>query len=333
MAVDASSQRVDVRRAGALDRLKDRAGSLLTRINEHRVMLIAAGVTYYLLLALVPTLTIFVTLYGLFNDPKTVSDHVNLLAGIVPGGALQIVQDQLTRLTATPRGALSLTLLASLVVALWSSSSGVKAMFEAMNVAYEVEEKRNFLVLNGLALLFTFGGVVAAVVTIGAVVVIPIVLKFFFMDAGFDWLVTGLGYLVMLAVLVGAIGTLYRWGPSRHRGKWHWLSPGTMLTIVAILVVSILFSWYTANFGNYNATYGSLGALVGFMTWMWLTVTVLIVGAELNAEAEHGPPSKASSKPRDSSPQAPQQQVRPGLLTLAVVLPAALLLSWFNRPR
>lgn len=276
----------------AARRLRGRVGAtwrLYTKINEHRVMLVAAGVTYYFLLALVPFLSIFVSLYGLLSDRTTVNEHVSLLAGLVPSGGLDIIRDQLTRLTAAPPGALSLTLGASLLVALWSASAGIKALFDAMNIAYEEVETRNFLVLNLLALLFTLGIVSAAVLTLGVVIVLPLVFDVFYLGKEFEWLVKASGYIAMLLVLIVGIGALYRWGPSRHQGKWHWITPGTILTIFATALISILFSWYAANFGNYNAAYGSLGAIVGLMTWVWLTIIVLIVGAELNAGAERRP--------------------------------------------
>jgi membrane protein len=306
-----------------LARFKDRAMRLLARINEHRVMLIAAGVTYYLLLSLVPTLTLFVTLYGLFNDPTTVARQVDLLAGVVPAGGLDIVRDQLTRLTDAPRGALSLALVGSLAVALWSASAGIKSLFDAMNIAYEEEETRNFFVLSGLALLFTLGGIVAALVVVAAVVVIPVVVRLFYIGSGAEWLVTGLGYLVMLAVLFFGIGALYRWGPAVRHTRWSWLSPGTLLGLIATAIVSVLFSWYAANFGNYNATYGSLGALVGLMTWLWLTVTGLIIGGELNAEAEH---RHLAARPAAAADRHPATPRRPSLVAMALVLlPVALL--------
>ncbi|HTJ57690.1 MAG TPA: YihY/virulence factor BrkB family protein [Devosiaceae bacterium] len=311
---------------------KEAAARLLARINQHRVLLIAAGVTYYLLLAMVPTLSLLVSLYGLFNDRTTVSQHIGLLAGIVPAGALSIIEDQLTRLTSAPQTALSLTLVGSLLVALWSSSAGVKALFDAMNVAYEQQERRNFLVLNTLALVFTLCGIIAALVAIGAVVVVPAVLQIFFPGWGGDWQVSLAAYLVMLIVLVGGVGALYRWGPSQHPGKRHWISPGTVLTIVATVLVSVLFSWYAANLGNYNAAYGSLGALVGMLTWLWLTVSVLIVGAELNAEIEVRSRRKGLPVPVATAPPA-QSNPRASLATLIVLLPAALLLAWASGHR
>ncbi|HEV7718188.1 MAG TPA: YihY/virulence factor BrkB family protein [Arsenicitalea sp.] len=324
-------------------------------INEDRVLLIAAGVTYYLLLALVPSLSAFVSLYGLFNDPATVNAHVNLLSGIVPPGGLEIIKDQLTRLTSTGKTTLGFTFFISLVIALWSASSGMQALFDAMNIAYEEEEKRNFFVRTGLALLFTLGAAVTAVIFLGAVVVVPVVLALFHFGAGFDWLIRIVSYGLMLAVMLLAIGVLYRWGPSRKQAKWRWITPGAVLAVIGIGIVSLLFSWYASSFSDYNATYGSLGAVIGLMTWIWLSVTVLIIGAELNSELEH-----QTARDSTTGSELPMGQrgafmadhvasngdARSGdgesfhngsgrhrlsLGTLALALPAALVIDWAKR--
>jgi len=254
--------------------------------NDDRVTLIAAAVTYYLLLSLFPTLTAFVSIYGLFTDPATVSEHVNMLSSVVPEGGMAIINEQLTRLTTAGETTLGLALLISIAVALWSASSGVKTMFEAMNIAYDEREERNFFVLNGTALAFTIGGIVGAVLMIGAAVVVPAVLQFIGLGAGLEWLLRIGSYVLLALVLMIGLAVLYRFGPSRQKPKWRWVSPGAILATFIIIVVSLLFSWYAANFGNYDKTYGSLGGLIALLTWMWISVTAVIIGAELNSEAE-----------------------------------------------
>ena len=256
-------------------------------ISNDRITLIAAGSTYYLLLALFPTLVAFVSLYGLFTDPSTVNQHLALLSGIVPPGGMEILHEQLTRLTQQGPVTLGWGLALSLGLALWSSSSGIKTLFEAMNIAYDEREKRSFIQLNGLALLFTLGVLVAAILMISVVVIMPALLGAIGLSSGLEWLVQVLGYGLLVIVLFAGIAALYRLGPSRQQAKWRWLTPGAVLAVAAIIAASLLFSWYSANFANYEKTYGSLGALIGFLTWMWISVTVVLVGAELNAEIEH----------------------------------------------
>jgi membrane protein len=321
MAVDALNSR-DLEPSW-LVQWRDKALRLWARVGEHRVMLIAAGVTYYLLLALVPTLSVFVSLYGLVADRSKVLEQVAMLDGVIPPGAADILRDQLTRLISAPPGALSVTLIGSLLVALWSSSAGVKALFDAMNVAYGEDEKRNFFLLNGVALLFTLCGVLAAGVVVSAVLILPAVLNMLLFGLSFGWLVQALGYLVMLAVLFVGISSLYRWGPTARKTKWRWFSPGTLLGVIATVLVSVLFSWYASNFSNYNAAYGSLGALIGMLTWLWLTVIVLIMGAELNAESEERHLGRTAAPAVGVTRTARRD---PGHLALGLLLvPAALL--------
>jgi len=274
-------------RAIPLEGWKDIGWRLFWSVLENRVMLIAAGVTYYSLLAMVPALNCFVVLYGLFNSPAQVVDQVDLLSGILPEGGLEILREQLIRLTSEDRGTLSLTFLVSLVIALWSAGAGFRALFEAMNAAYKENEKRNIIEVNLLALGFTVAGTIAAIIVITTVVVIPPVLRAFAFGGSVDWLVRVASYGAMLAVLVIGLAALYRLGPSRQDARWRWIAPGNILAIVGVIVVSVLFSWYAANFADFGATYGSLGALVGFLTWVWLSMTMVILGAALNAETEH----------------------------------------------
>lgn len=250
-------------------------------------MLIAAGVTYYLLLALVPGLTATVSIYALFTDPASVADQVDTLTGIVPAGGLDIIREQLVRLTAQGQATLGVTFIVSLAIALWSSSAGIRALFDAMNIAYGETEKRNLVQLTLTVLLFTLGAVLIGIFLITVVVVLPALLTLVWLGSGREWMIRLTSYGLLLVVLGFALACIYRYGPSRQHAKWRWITPGATFSVALIVIVSVLFSWYSANFGNYNATYGSLGALIGFLTWIWLSVTIVIVGAKLDAEIEH----------------------------------------------
>lgn len=266
---------------------KDILWRLYRAINEDRILLTSAGATFYLLLALVPALSAFVSIYGLFNDASTVLRHVDLLEGLVPTGVLDVLRDQLIRLTSQSNNTLGLTLIVSLSVAFWSASSGVKAMFEAVNIAYHEQERRSFLLLNGVALLFTLGGSLAALLVTAVVLVLPVLLAYFSGGSGIQWIIRVAAYAAMLLMLSLGIAALYRWGPSREQAKWRWITPGAIMSVAAFGATSILFSWYVANFSDDNATYGSLGAVIGLMIWLWISVTIVTVGAELNSEIEH----------------------------------------------
>ncbi|MCQ8783317.1 YihY/virulence factor BrkB family protein [Mangrovibrevibacter kandeliae] len=266
---------------------KDIFWRLWGEISDDRVMLVAAGVTYYILLAFVPGLTATISMYGLVADPHTIAEQVSMLQGIVPGGALDILNDQLNRLTQQNDSALSFAFVVSILIALWSANSGMKSLFEAMNVAYDQKETRSFVKLTLTSFVFTLGLIAMILAMVVLVVVLPPVLDFLGFGNSAQWLVQIASFAVLFLMLSLGIAALYRWGPNRQNAKWRWITPGTILSLLLTLVVSVLFSWYSANFGSYNATYGSLGALIGFMTWMWLSNTIVIVGGELNSELEH----------------------------------------------
>src|SRR3954469_8960438 len=256
-------------------------------INKDRILAVAAGVTFYGLLALFPAIAALVSIYGLFADPATIQDHLNLLSGVLPGGALEIIGEQVKRITSKGSGTFGFTFFSGLAISLWSANAGVKAVFDALNVAYGEEEKRSFIALNLRSLAFTLGMILFVLVAVGAIVVIPILLDFVGLGQVTEWIISLARWPVLLGVIVLVLAVLYRYGPSRDTAQWRWISAGSLVAAVVWVAASMLFSWYVANFGNYNETYGSLGVAIGFMTWMWLSSTVILVGAELNAEIEH----------------------------------------------
>jgi membrane protein len=255
-------------------------------MNDDRILAVAAGVTFYGLLALFPALAAFVSLYGLVADPATINDHLTALGGFLPGGALDVISEQIKRMTANET-ALGFAFFSGLAISLWSANAGVKAVFDALNVAYEEDEKRSFIALNLTSLAFTLGAIIFLMIAIAGIVAVPIILKTIGLGAVADWVVWIGRWPALFAVTVGALAVLYRYGPSRDRAEWRWLAPGSLFAAFGWMAFSMLFSWYVGSFGNYNETYGSLGAVVGFMTWMWLSSTIILVGAELNAETEH----------------------------------------------
>ena len=249
-----------------------------------RIPAAAAAVTFYFLLALFPALSAFVSLYGLVADVSDVQRQIADMGHLMPGGAISVLGDELTRLTTTSHGALGFAFVVSLLVSIWSANSGVKALIEGLNVAYEAHERRGFIKLTLVSLAFTVGLIVAAIVGMAALASAAPVLA----RLGLGGL-AGLSLLRWPVLLVGAglfFAVLYRFAPCRPAAAWRWITPGGCVAAIGWIAVSALFSWYVTNFGHYNKTYGSLGAIVGFLTWVWLSTMVLLFGAELNNAAE-----------------------------------------------
>jgi membrane protein len=274
-------------------------------ISDDRVIAIAAGITFYALLAIFPALAAFVALYGIFAAGAGITAHLQTVAGFVPAGGIAIIEEQLQRIVAQGNNTLGFAFFLGLIVSLWSANSGTKALFDALNVVYSEKEKRSFLKLNALSLLFTFGGILMLLTSIAALIVLPILLEYIGLAHIVEMTARLARWPVLFGVLAIALAVLYRYGPDREKAKWRWITWGSTFAALAWIAVSILFSWYVTNFGSYNETYGSLGAVIGFMTWIWLSAIVILVGAELDAEMEH-------QTARDTTTGAPKPLGRRG---------------------
>jgi membrane protein len=258
-----------------------------TNIGKHRVIALAAGVTFYSILAIFPAIAALVGIYGLFADPTTISTHLDSVADFLPGGAVDVIKDQLTRIASHGKSSLGLTFVLGLVVSLWTANAGIKALFDALNLIHETEEKRGLVKLNIVSLAFTTLGIIFAILALAAVVAIPVILNAAGLGGAIE-LVANFGRWPLLFIVVALVlALIYRYGPCRPDPRWRWITWGSAFASFAWIAFSILFSWYAANFGSYNATYGSLGAIMGFMVWLWLSTIVVLLGAELDAEMEH----------------------------------------------
>ena len=267
-------------------RWKDVLWRTYKQTGEDRLLAVAAGVVFYGLLALFPAITALVSSYALIADTSTINDHLSFLSGILPAGTYSIVQDQVGRVLAKGNTKLGIAFLSSMALALWSANGGMKAILDALNVVYEVKETRGFFKLNAISLTFTFGSLIAVLCAIGLVVAAPLILASVGLGSVADKILQ-IGRWPALAVLVLlGLAILYRFGPNRRAPKWKWVSVGSVSAALTWLLGSALLSFYLSNYGNYDATYGSLGAAIGLMTWMWMSTIVVLFGAELNSEIE-----------------------------------------------
>lgn len=254
-------------------------------MSKDRLLAVAAGVVFYALLAIVPAITAFVSFYGLFAHPRTVEDHFSLLANVMPAGSIELLQGQIARLSAEPSG-LSVGFIIGTLIALWSANAGVKAMIDALNVIEGREEQRGIVRFNLTSLALTLGILAFLLIAIGAVVAFPLVISTLGLKpftGVVPWLIRWPVLFVAMAVI---LMVFYRFGPDRTGPRRAWLTPGVVVAALAWLAGSAALSFYLSNFADYNATYGSLGAAIGLMMWMWLSTISVLIGAQLDSVIE-----------------------------------------------
>jgi membrane protein len=252
-----------------------------------RLVSIAGGVAFFALFAFFPAITALVSAYGLFFNASTIARGLSMANGVVPDDVLNLLRQQATRIASQSHGTLSIGVIVGIMVTLWSGMGGVKAMIDALNVIYEERETRSLISFNLLALLFTLGSFAVFLVAIAAVVAMPLALSWLGLGGLSAMLMRFVRWPALLIVLLLGLAILYRYGPDRRQARWQWVSVGSLLASVVWIGASYLFSLYLAKFNSYNATYGSLGAVVAMMMWLWISTVVVLLGAELNAEIEH----------------------------------------------
>jgi membrane protein len=269
--------------------------ALYQRVSDDRIMAISAGVTFFALLAIFPAIGATVSTYGLFADLKKINADLSSLAAILPGGAIDIVGEQIKRIAAQSSKTLGAAAIGGILFSIWSANAGMKALFDALNIVLKEKETRGFFKLNAVSLAFTAAGLLVATLAIVGVVAVPAFLKSVGWNRQLEWLIEIGRWPVLWALLALGIAVLYRFGPGCTDIPWRWISWGSGLAAFGWLVASMAFSWYAANYGSYNKTYGSLGAGIGLMTWIWISVMVILMGEELNEilDAAENPEKRA----------------------------------------
>ena len=254
-------------------------------IGEDRVILVAAGVTFYCLLAIFPAIAALVAIYGFFSDPSSISSVVDKISGVMPGGALDVIHTQMNQVASQGPSKLGVAFVIGFLVSLWSANAGIKSIFDALNLVYDEPEKRGLIRLNLVSLAFTVAAILFILVAIAFIAALPAVASSQLQGTA-GLIAQIIRWPILFVVAAEGITLVYRYGPSRAEPQWRWITWGSAFAAVAWIAVSIAFSWYAANFGSYNKTYGSLAAIVVFMTWLWLSIVVILIGAEIDAEME-----------------------------------------------
>ena len=255
-------------------------------IGDDHVSLIAAGVGFYGLLALFPALAALISIWGLLFDPQQIEQQIETVSGFLPQDAAAIVTEQ-ARKVAAGGGGLTLAAAGGILFALYSAAKGMKALIEGLNIIYDEPEERGFIKLNLVALGLTLVMIVAMLAALGAIIIVPILLGAVGLGPVAEMLVNLLRWPLLFVVALLILVIIYRYGPSRAQPRWRWVSWGAAVATVLWLLGSIAFSIYVQNFGSYNETYGSIGAVIILLMWFWLSAFSVLLGAELNAEMEH----------------------------------------------
>jgi membrane protein len=256
------------------------------RMGADNLTLVAAGVAFYGLLAIFPALAALVSIYGLVADPHSVMETAGQISSFIPGEAAKLITDALQKLVTASKPSLNTAAIIAIAIALFSARSGMGSLMTGLNIACEVPEKRSFIMQQVIALGLTLGAVVFAVVALGTVAGVPVVLKFLPLGPFTEILISVLRWPLLAVLIFLGLAIIYRFAPSLPLPQWRFISRGAIAAAVLWIAGSALFSFYVSKFGDYDATYGSLGAVAILMLWLWLSALIVLLGATVDAEVD-----------------------------------------------
>lgn len=266
---------------------KDTLVRIKNEIDHDKLSLVSAAMSYYAFLAFVPAISAIVLMYAWISDPGEIVQHISKIGSFIPNDFQKILTEQLTSLSAKADSTLGISTIVALLLALYSASKAASAIMEAMNMVHEEKEERGFIKRNLVAIGLTFVGIIFSVVAIVVVIGLPAVMGAFNFGETIEAITGIAGWVILLTVFSVYLSVVYRFAPCRKKPKWRWVSWGAMIASVMWAAASLLFSWYASEFGNFNKTYGTLGAFVVLLMWLYISSFVILLGAEVNAELEH----------------------------------------------
>jgi membrane protein len=245
-----------------------------------------AGTAFYGFLSLFPAIATIVFIYGLVADTHLLIDTVQTLTFILPAAALELVSQQLLTIVTQPPVTLGIGLLISIPLALWSGSRGIDALLYAMSQVRGEPPKRHFLTSVAIAVAMTIAGSVVLVVALLTVAGLPALTHLLPFPSRAELVVLGIRWPILLGIAVVVIGALYRWGPDRHPRRWKYIWPGALLASILWVFAGVVFSIYVENWGNFEASFGSVSAAVVLLLWMYNSAQIFVLGAAFNAQIE-----------------------------------------------
>lgn len=256
---------------------------LYRRVQENYIGLVAAGVAFYFFMGAFPALAALISLYGLFSDPKFITEQLEGFSHFLPPDSFDILVGQARAIAGSSGAALSLGLVFGIILTIYSATKGVKALIKGFNIAYERKEARNIVTLNATAFFLTFVLMVYFLMSLVLVALMPAFFQLIHLPDIVMASALSLRWPVLFCLAVMGLEILYYFGPSLKRPKWQWMSWGSFIATILWLACSSFFSLFVSNFGNYNETYGSLGAVAVLLLWFWLSAMMILFGAEINA--------------------------------------------------
>ena len=256
-------------------------------ISKDNIPVMAAGLAFYAMLALFPLLIALISIYGLMFDPQDLQAQLESTSTFLPEEVRTILFSQFEGIVSASSSKLGWGVALSIFGALWTASSGTQSLIGAYNTVYDEKEKRGFIKLRALALLFTVGFIIFIIIAVGLIAVLPSVLSMLGLGPMTETIIAIVRWPFLGLAVVGGLAFLNRFAPSRERPQWTWISWGAVATTLLWLGVSGLFSYYASNFASYNETYGSLGSVIVLLMWLYLSALAILLGAELNSEIEH----------------------------------------------
>lgn len=251
------------------------------------VSIVAAGIAFYGLLAIVPAIVATISIWAIVFDPQQITQQISSISHLLPEEAADIIQQQAEQASQDAGAGMSLAAIFGILLAVYSASRGIDGLMEGLNIIYDEQENRGVIKRTALKLILTLGAILMTLVTLGVITAIPAIVELIGLPDVFGTLVNLARWPLLMIVVMLAIAVLYRYGPDRDKPRWQWTSIGSFAAVLLWIVGSIAFSIYVRNFSSYNETYGSLGAIIILLMWFWLSAFIVLMGAELNSEMEH----------------------------------------------
>lgn len=267
--------------------LKEVALRVKEQLKKDHIQVISAGVAFYFFLAIFPAIAALISVYGIITDPVQVQQQMTQAAAFLPEEAYNLLSDTLNRITSKSSGTLGWSLVFSILLSLWSANKGTSALFEGINVAYDELDERGLIKKYALTLLFTFIGIVVGIIALAIVVGYPALVGSLNLPEPWHTIIELVRWLLLAGLIIVVLTMIYKFAPDRDNPEFRWASWGSVVATVLWLLGSLLFTLYVNQFGNFDATYGSVAAVIILMLWFFLTAFIILLGAEINSELEH----------------------------------------------